>query len=144
MLAGGVNLGLSEEGLRDILGQQPASFVLDTEGEVLYRAEILGLVVQKRNYRLFSMTRLEVDGRQYEFLFSIDGPDSSTRAEFNLNLGATTVVPTPPLNVRAIARRCLKRTGALSLRRDILAVPGAPGGDSLRAALRFIVRSRCN
>ena len=138
-----VNLGLSEDGLLDILGSKPASFVLDTEGERLYKAEVCGLVVEKRNYGLFSMSRQQTEDRQYEFSFSIEGPDSRTAAAFVLNLDATRVVASPPLSVRTVARRCLRRSGALSLRRDILATPGRPPGGSLRTTLRFIVLSRC-
>jgi hypothetical protein len=103
-----------------------------------------GLLVTKRNYGLFSMNRLEAEGREYEFSFSIDGPDSSVGAGFSLDLDAATILPRPLLGVRSIARRCLRASGALSVRDTILATPGAPQGGSLRAALRFILRSRCN
>jgi hypothetical protein len=138
-----VNLGVSEDGLLDILGRKPASFVLDTEGERLYKAEVLGLVVEKRNYGLFSMRRQPTEDRHYEFSCSIEGPDSRTAVDFVLNLDATRVVAFLPLSVRRVASRCLRRSGALSLRRDILATPGRPPGDSLRNTLRFIARSRC-
>ena len=88
-------LDVSENDLLDVLGRKPASFVLDTERERLFRAEILGLT-PTRNYGLFSMRRLDAPGRQYEFSFSIEGQQSSVvRCRFTMNLDARTVVPVP-------------------------------------------------
>jgi hypothetical protein len=48
-----------------------------------------------------------------------------------------------PLELRLIARRCLKKSGALSARRDIFALSGVPAGGSVRRALDFIIRTIC-
>ena len=88
-----LDLEVSDDSLRDVLGRKPASFVLDTEGRRVHRAEILGLT-PTRNYGLLSMRRLDVPGRQYEFSFSIEGQQSSiVRCRFTMNLDARTVVP---------------------------------------------------
>ena len=86
---------ISNDSLRDVLGKEPASFVLDTEGDRLFRADLLGLT-PARNYGLLSLRRIDVPGRQYEFAFSIEGQEGSVaRSRFTMNLDATRVVPVP-------------------------------------------------
>jgi hypothetical protein len=86
---------VSDDSLRDVLGEEPASFVLDTEGDRLFRADLLGST-PARNYGLLSMRRIDAPGRQYEFAFSIEGQDESVaRTRFTMNLDARRVVPIP-------------------------------------------------
>jgi hypothetical protein len=149
---GALTIDLSKRGLSQFfdkdqflsaVGNERAKFVLDTEGDGLYGAELVGLVPKQRNYGLFSLRRLSGTERRYQFAFSIEGPNGTVGDEFILNLSATTVVPQVPLELRLIARRCLKKSGALSARRDIFALSGVPAGGSVRRALDFIIRTIC-
>ena len=85
--------GVSDDSLSDVLGKQPASFVLDSKGDRLFQADLLGMT-PTRNYGLLSMRRIDAAGRQYEFAFSIEGQDGSAAgSRFTMNLDATRVVP---------------------------------------------------
>jgi hypothetical protein len=80
------------------LPDEPATFVLDTEGARVYAADGRG-VVPSRNFGLFSMRRLDVPRRQYEFSFSIQGTRFNLGERFILDLDAPVVVPATTFTV---------------------------------------------
>ena len=148
-LAGSIRIDLSERGLDRIFdvdkflssfGHERAKFVLDTEGQKVYGAELVGLVPQQRNYGVFSMRRVPGSRRRYEFSFSIEGPVVRMMDEFTLDLDSRSVVPRAVLSVRNGARRA-RRSGAVSVRGDLLGFPGVPAGGSVHAALEVIFQA---
>jgi hypothetical protein len=99
---GPVRLDLSQSGfvgklfnadeLFEHLPDEPATFVLDSEGARMYAADGQG-IVPDRNFGLFSMRRLNGPRRQYEFSGSIQGPRFNVGSRFVLDLDATVVRP---------------------------------------------------
>ena len=65
-------LDVSEDDLLDVLGRKPASFVLDTERERLFRADV-SASPRRATTVCSPVRRLDAPGRQYEFSFLIGG-----------------------------------------------------------------------
>jgi hypothetical protein len=131
-VARALDLEVSDDSLLDVLGRKPAKFVLDSERDGVYRAELLGLT-PTRNYGLLAMRRLDAPGRQYEFSFAIEGQQSSAiRSRFTMNLDARRVVPVPT-SPGIVATPALVNFGSVipgGEARKTVAVQNVSGGDA--------------